>query len=170
MNPEIYRQLRRRPDYNAECRTARRVFKVLGLSTAARKHITRYCLHHDIIDNYVGHEPEVALFTLKSVLRRTRPGAAVGRVQDFVFSDEDISWYQVGIYPEWTGVVTAMLRSSGIIIYAVHADDIGSLEPEFWVKDYYPSGQRVFTVQQDLSDFVGEVNSDEIEGLFQIDG
>jgi hypothetical protein len=169
MNPEIYRQLADRPDFNAECRAARKIFKVLGLNGAARKHITSYCLYHNIIDNPIGREPQVAVFTIKSVLRRLHPSAAVRRVHDFVLADTDIDWYPTGVYPLWTGAVTAQVRSSGIIIYAVHADDMSSLQPEFWVKDYYPSGQRVFIVQQGLQDFVGEFNPDELEGLFPLD-
>jgi hypothetical protein len=164
MNPEIYRELANRPDFNTECRAARAIFRVLGVSTADRKMITTYCLRHGIIEKPLGSEPEVAVFTLKTIMRYLRPSAAAMRVQDYVLTSAEPEWYSVGVYPEWTGAVTAMISPDSFkrIVYAVHADDIVSVEAPFSVTSCSRDrgGNKVFQVQQPLASFVGEITED----------
>lgn len=161
MNPEIYRQLANRPDFNAERRAATAIFRVLGLGKDMRRQITSYCLDNNIIDNPLGREPQVAVFTLKMFLRHMRPNAAAMRVQDFVLSGADTDWYHTGIYPVWTGAVTALVRSGrpANVVFAVHADDLSCVSPPFHVDHYIgESGEaRIFEVQQELHAFVGIV-------------
>jgi hypothetical protein len=167
MNPEIYRKLADRPDFNKECRAARYIFSTLQFSMNDRKRLSAYCLQNDIIKTHIGSNPEVALFTLKSMLRFMNPPSATRRVHDYVLAEEDDSWYCESIYPEWTGAVTAMI-SPNEIMYAVHSDDLVSVEPPYSVCDYEGrcGDNLVRLVRQELHSFVGPVLEEAFDAMW----
>lgn len=154
---EIYRRLATRADYNAECKAARSIFNALKLNSKQRRKLTAYCCDRGIVKGLTGNEPEVAVFILKAALQELRPTIVCGRVHDYVLASIDADWYVTGIYPTWTGSVTAVISPEGRIMYAVHETELNGVPVPFKASRYTGTseGELIYLIEQDLQAYVG---------------
>jgi hypothetical protein len=158
---DIYDQLRCRADYNAERRCATAIFRALKMTTADRSNAYRYCVEHGVIPaKHAGYEPQVAVYCLKVAVRLLRNNIPAQRVKDYVLCDHEYDWYFTGVYPIWDGSVTAMLRTDGYILYAVHEDDLTVVPLPFSANAYEGDarGERVYLIRQGIVSYVGEMS------------